>query len=200
MQDDLTAEAIDEILGALRAGATLCTPGSRCHSTWGLRDGQWYREDFDEGAIDGRTVSEADVRELLARQPAVGVTLLRQRRWNALRESVQARDVASALAALAAWRELGGGVDRTRVVAAWLSPTAAIEDPPTREALRQVFSDGTLFHLFMDLHGWPQGPGSAARCLAFVDGLMARLGEEVPDRTHLRQRLRERMATERDAD
>lgn len=200
MQDALTTDAIDEIILALRAGATLSTPGSRCHSTWGLQDGQWYREDFDEGAVSTQSASENEVRELLAIQPAVGVDLLRQRRWTALREALEANEVAEALAALAAWRAFGGGVDRAQVIAAWLSPAAAIEDAPTRAALRQMFADGTLFHLFMDLHGWPQSPGSAARCLAFVDGLMARLGENVPDSTHLRQRLRERIAAEHPAD
>lgn len=74
---------------------------------------------------------------------------------------------------------------------AWLSPAAPMVDEPTREALRQQFRDGTLLHLFMDRHGWPKTPGSAARCLAFVDTLTERLGEELPDTNALRRRRRD---------
>jgi hypothetical protein len=196
MQSVLTEEEVREIVAAVRAGATLSTPGSRCHSTWGFHDGQWYREDFDEGAVSTSSASETSVLALLAERPDVGIDLLRSRRWSTLRTALAAADREGALAALGAWSRYGGGIDTVRVANAWLSSAASIEDEPTRSALRSMFRDGTLFHLYMDLHGWPKAAGTAARCLAFVDVLMARLGQDVPDTTALRQRLQDRIAAE----
>jgi hypothetical protein len=196
LQGALTEAEIEELVEAVRAGATLSTPGSRCHSTWGFHDGRWFREDFDEGAISTSSVSETSVHALLAEQPDIGIDLLRSRRWSSLRTALAAADHEGALAALGAWSRYGGGIDTLRVASAWLSPAASIADEPTRSALRSMFRDGTLLHLYMDLHGWPKAAGTAARCLDFVDALMARLGEDVPDATALRQRLQARMAAE----
>lgn len=79
MSAALNEEDIEAILAALRAGGWVQTPGSRCHSTYYFENGQWWREDFDEGATTTSPCDERSIRTLLAEQPALGMPLLRHR-------------------------------------------------------------------------------------------------------------------------
>ncbi|MCB1552786.1 MAG: hypothetical protein KDJ14_03170 [Xanthomonadales bacterium] len=178
-----------EILAALRDGASVTTAGSRCHSSYGFADGQWYREDFDEGALTAATVDEAQVRRALASEPMMGLGLLRQRRWQVVQAAVAADDRFAAIAALEPWRAYGGDSDTALIAAAWLRADTAPLDAASAAALRRRFEDGTLYHVFMNLHAWPRDAQASTRCLAFVDALLARLPGGAEDRTRLRARL-----------
>jgi hypothetical protein len=181
-----------EILAALRSGASVTTAGSRCHSSYGFADGQWYREDFDEGSVNAATVDEAQVRCALASEPMMGLALLRQRRWKVVQAAIAAHDCAAAIAALDPWLAYGGDPDTALIAAAWLAGGAGPLDSASGAALRRRFEDGTLYHVFMNLHDWPRDAQAQARCLAFVDSLLARLEGGAEDRTRLRVRLGKR--------
>ena len=59
----------EEVLAEMRAGAGIMLGGSRCHTNYFHRDGRWWIEDFDEGAVQERETSEAEIRALIAREP-----------------------------------------------------------------------------------------------------------------------------------
>lgn len=193
MATPLAPHDVSEILAALRAGASISTPGSRCHSSFGFADGGWYREDFDEGATVLRSIDEAAVRSQLADTPEIGRELLRRRRWQQVRAAVATGDHAAAAVALDAWRSHGGEEATALIVTAALRTDEAPLDTATATAVRQRFADGTLLHVFGELHGWPNDAAGATRCLAFIDALLRRLGEPADDRSGLRARLQQRM-------
>jgi hypothetical protein len=80
MDEPLSAAEVDEILAALRAGAQVSTPGSRCHSDFGHDADGWYRIVFDEGATFCLRIDERAMRQQLQSTPDIGRTLLRRRR------------------------------------------------------------------------------------------------------------------------
>jgi hypothetical protein len=187
---------LDEVIDALRAGGTLTNGGSRCHSSIGHGAQGWYRSDFDEGAEQTQAIDEAQARALAAAWPQACIALLRQRRWWAVRAAHAAGDVAATLRALESWQAWGDAFDNALILRAWLTQPPERWDAPVRDAIARRFRDGTLYHLYMELHGWPRKPGTAAGCLAWVDALLRGLPEAPADLTNLRARLAQDAARE----
>lgn len=188
---NLSADEIDCALDALRAGATITIGGSRAHSTYGFENGNWYGEDFDEGAIGYRTISEADIRQLAIERPQAVQPLLRGLVWREFQIAfADGNAAAAARTLLARWRDYGGDDGQADILAAVLDGPAATPSPQVCALIRARVRDRVAFHLVMDTLGWDMSPASARRGLALVERLLAMSGDDSAEAHELRERLR----------
>ncbi len=174
----LATEQIEEILDGLRMGLTITVGGSRAHSVIGRDAKGWYREDFDEGALQRQALDEAVVRTLIVDTPDAALGVLRTLRWRELRQAMACDALPEARQALARWRALGDPMQDGPVLHAWLHPEEAI-DTATQALIAAKFRSGTAWHLFMETVAWSHEPGVGRRGAAFVTALLARL-EDAP--------------------
>lgn len=178
---------IQAVLVAMRAGATLQTPGSRCHSTLGWYAGQWYREDFDEGAESRHPASEDEVRAHIGRYPATAIALLQRPLWQRFADAYLAGDANVARRALADWLRHGDRHDAGRVFAALLAWPEQRPTPEVAALIAGKLRDHTAWHLFMDLVGWRRDAETGRAGLAFVEQLEALSGADPDDSAGVRR-------------
>jgi hypothetical protein len=174
----------------MRAGATVTSGGSRCHSTYGVRDGAWYRDDFDEGYETSNPSSELDVRRMIVGEPELFRGVLHAQPWSRFVSAFVADDWAAARVALveaSAYRDPEQRRDVWEAYFDWpaRSPSAAL-----RDRLAQHLVGHTAWHLFMDATGWARTRDNAARGLAFAERIAAMIGE-VPGLHALRAHFHE---------
>ena len=74
--------------------------GSRCHQEYYVKDGQWFVDTFDEGAVDTYASSEASVRRLFEDKPQRFLHIWVNPLWRRLGEAFERGDWASAQEAL----------------------------------------------------------------------------------------------------
>lgn len=172
----LSEAEIETILEELRGGATVQRGGSRCHTTYYYRDGQWGFEDFDEGYSEERPTTEAVIRELIAGDRALFVDLLARPHWRRLRAAFFAGERDVAREALRSAVAYGDPHDHGKVLDAVLAwPDAA----PTEEVAALIRSklDGfTAYHVFMQAAGWDRSAAVGARGVEFAERLLAMVG------------------------
>lgn len=168
---------VELILEQMRHGETAQTGGSRCHTTYFFRDGQWRCEAFDEGHTDEYASSEADVRSLIAREPEVFRPMLRAVPWRRFTAAFLAGDRVDARARLRDSLVYGDPFDHAAILDAVLQWP---DVPPSEEVvalIRNNLIGFTAYHVFMDAVGWNRSPEIAPKGLAFVDDLVAMVGE-----------------------
>lgn len=170
---------VEVILAQMRAGETAQTGGSRCHTTYGHRDGQWIYEAFDEGHVDVYASSEAQIRSLIASEPELFRHILRAVPWRQFSAAFLAGDREAARAHLHEALAYGDGFGHGAILDAMLvwPETAASEQ--IIELLREKLRDFTAYHVFMDAIGWDRSPERASKGLMFVDQVVAMVGEAI---------------------
>ncbi len=178
---------IERVIAAVKAGATLQTPGSRCHSTLGWDAGGGYREDFDEGAVSRRSATEQDLRAHIATYPQTAIALLQRPLWRRFAAAFLAGDCDAARAALAAWLRYGDRFDAGRICFALLDWPAVA---PTRETAAIIVGklrDHTAWHLYMDLVDWRRDADAGRGGLDFIARLVAISGADPLDAAGVRR-------------
>lgn len=171
-----TEAQVQAILDAMRGGATVTVGGSRCHTSFGCRDGSFVEEDFDEGTIFERPSSERAQREAIAQHPSDFRPLLQAKPLRALRAAFEAKDWPATLEALEEARQVLDPMQHLRVFAIALKSPAW----PSEEDLvlvRQVLAGGTAWHAFLDVAGWQLTPARGRQGVDFVDRLLALVQE-----------------------
>lgn len=118
---------VDSVLAAMRAGAEASVGGSRCHSRFFHEEGSWWREDFDEGALQRQAVSEAWMREQILAQPRAFALAPWSRHWHALGEALRRKDRAGARSELSRARAWADPTENGRLLAYWLDPPSPLD-------------------------------------------------------------------------
>lgn len=169
---------IEQILDMMRAGATVQTGGSRCHSTYFYREGSWGYESFDEGYTREGPTSEAAMRERIDQEPelfrGVLVAPLR-RRFTA---AFLAGDREAARERLREQLELDRDpLDQGRILAAVLAWPEVEPSDELVALIRSKLSGFTAYHVFMGATGWDRSAAAAAKGIEFAEQLIAMVGE-----------------------
>lgn len=178
---------LEQVLRTMREGGTVSQGGSRTHSTLGIDREGWYWEHFDEGLVERRPASEADLREIAVRDPSALLPLLRQPHWNDFMLALEADDTESARRHLNNWLRYGDPFDQGKI---WLAIFDWPRHQPSTEIIgliREKIRDYTAYHLFMNAHGWPKGPAASSRALALLDRLLAMVGGQAEQVQRLRE-------------
>lgn len=168
---------VEAILERMRGGATVMTGGSRCHTTYGHRDGAWFQEDFDEGYTQEGPSSEAVIRGLITREPQLFASILAAPHRQRLAAAMVAGDVPAARAALRAALAYGDGLGEGVILEAVLTWPQATPSEGVAALIREKLLDFTAYHVFMGAVGWDRSPAIAAQGVTFVDRLVAMVGE-----------------------
>lgn len=167
------------ILVQMQLGATAQTGGSRCHTTYAHRDGQWVCEAFDEGRTDVYASSEAQIRSLISTEPELFRHILRAVPWRRFSAAYLTGEREAARAHLRDALAYGDGFGHGSILDAMLGWP---ETPPSEELvelMREKLRDFTAYHVFMDAIGWDRSPELADKGLAFVDQIVEMVGEVV---------------------
>jgi hypothetical protein len=170
---------VEAILAQMQLGATAQSGGSRCHTTYGHRDGQWVCEAFDEGHTDLYASSEAQIRSFIESEPELFRHILRAVPWQRFSAAYLAGEREAARAHLREAVAYGDGFEHGAVLDAMLGWP---ETPPSDqlvELMREKLRDFTAYHVFMDAIGWDRSPALAEKGLAFVDQLVEMVGETI---------------------
>lgn len=168
---------VETILALMRAGATVMTGGSRCHTTYGYRDGQWVYEDFDEGSTHEGPSSEAQVRGLIAREPQLFAPTLAAPHRRRFTAAFLADDVPAAREALRSALAYGDVLGEGAILEAVLAWPAAAPSGEVAALIRDKLRDFTAYHVFMGAVGWDRSPAVAVKGVELVDRLIAMVGE-----------------------
>jgi hypothetical protein len=165
------------ILEEMRAGATVQTGGSRCHTTYFHQDGEWRYEVFDEGHTSVGPTGEGFVRGLIAREPELFRNVLaapRRRRFSAAFLAGEREAAREALRSLLEYGDPDGSGELLDAMLAWpeVAPSAAIV-----ERLRRAVTGLTAYHLFMGAAGWDRSPPVGEKGVRFAEQLRAMVGE-----------------------
>lgn len=167
---------VETILELMRGGASVMSGGSRCHSTWFFRDGEWICEDFDEGYTQERPSSEATIRAMIIESPERFRGVLKAPRWQRFSAAFLANDP-QARALLREALEYGDRHDHGKILDAVL---AWPEHPPSAEVvalIKDKVSGSTAYHVFMDAARWDRSEATGQKGVAFVERLIAMVGE-----------------------
>ena len=167
---------VETILEQMRAGASVMSGGSRCHTTYFHRAGEWFYEDFDEGSTHEGSTSEAAMRERIASEPELFRGVLSGLHWRRFTAAYLAGELEPAREHLRVARSYGDD-DKGKIFAALLAWPAT---PPAQEvvaAIRSNLSGFTAYHVYMGATGWDRRPEAAAGGIAFADLLIAMVGE-----------------------
>jgi hypothetical protein len=168
---------VEVILVEMQLGATAQTGGSRCHTTYAHRDGQWVYEAFDEGHIEVYARSEAQIRSLIASEPELFRHILRAVPWRRFSAAYLAGEREAARAHLRDALAYGDGFEHGTILDAMLGWP---ETPPSDELvelMREKLRDFTAYHVFMDAILWDRSPARAEKGLAYADQLVDMVGE-----------------------
>jgi hypothetical protein len=168
---------VELILEQMRLGETAQSGGSRCHTTYFFRAGQWRCEAFDEGHTDEYGSSEADIRGLIAREPELFRPMLRAVPWRRFSAAFLAGERADARARLRDAIVYGDPFDHAVVLDAVLQWPEVSPSEEVVALIREKLRDFTAYHVFMDAIGWDRSPETAEKGLAFVDDVVAMVGE-----------------------
>jgi hypothetical protein len=168
---------METILALMRAGATVMTGGSRCHTTYGYRDGRWVYEAFDEGYTSEGPSSEALVRELIAREPRLFAPILAAPHRQRFTAAFLAGDAAAAREALRSALVYGDVLGEGAILEAVLAWPEAAPSAEVAALVREKLHDFTAYHVFMGAVGWDRSPAVAAKGVELVDRLIAMVGE-----------------------
>jgi hypothetical protein len=179
MSDEpLNETLIEQVMQAMRLrGATFFSGGSRCHTTEGWLNGQWSREDFDEGHIVHTTLSEEDIRHIIRHNPAKARALLYADVRRAATEAMLRDDEAGVVAGILAAGQFDTINEDDRLLLALYSGQVGEAE---RAALRDKLAGHTLWHLFMNLTAWARTPENGRRGLAFLERVVALIGPPEP--------------------
>jgi hypothetical protein len=170
---------VEQILARMRAGATVQTGGSRCHTTYFHRDGQWGCEQFDEGHTEQMPASEAFIRRLIAGQPELFRDVLAAPRWRRFSQALLAGDRQEARVRLRWALEYGDRHHHGEVLDAVL---AWPEQAPSEEVVALLRSDLaglTGYHVLMRGLGWDRSTAAAQRGVELADQVIAMVGEAI---------------------
>lgn len=172
----LSEAEIETILEELRGGATAQRGGSRCHTTYYYRDGQWGFEDFDEGHTEEHHTTEAVVRELIAREPELFVDVLARPHWRRLTPAFLAGERDVARQALRSVFAHGDPLDHGKVLDAVLAWPDAAPSDEVAALVRSKLEGFTAYHVFMQAAGWDRSAAVGAKGVEFADRLLAMVG------------------------
>lgn len=168
---------IQTILEQMRAGATVQTGGSRCHTTYFHGDDGWAYEVFDEGNTwTGRT-DLAFIVGLIAREPELFRHVLVAPRWRRFSAAYLAGDRALAREALRSALEYGDPDGSGMLLDAMLAWPEVVPPGPVIERLRGAVTGLTAYHLFMGAAGWDRSPAVGTKGIAFAEQVRAMVGE-----------------------
>ena len=170
---------VEAILEQMRAGATVQTGGSRCHTTYFHREGAWGREDFDEGSTTEGPTSEAAIRGLIAREPELFREVLAAPRWRRFSAAFLAGEREAAREALRWALEYGDSRGHGKLLEAVLAWPETAPSGEVVQLLRAELSGLTAYHVFMGAVGWDRSPGAGVKGVAFADQLLAMVGEAI---------------------
>jgi hypothetical protein len=170
---------VEAILAQMQVGATAQTGGSRCHTTYGYSDGQWFFEAFDEGHVDRYATSEAQIRALIASDPELFRLILHTIPWRRFSAAFIAGEREAARAHLRDAIVYGDGFGHAAILDAML----AWPETPASESfittMREELRGFTAYHVFMGAIGWDRSPALAGKGLAFADQLIEMVGDVV---------------------
>lgn len=172
--------ALAAIIAEMRNGATVQTGGSRAHSSLGLDADGWYWEHFDEGQVDRQPASEADLHRLAKSTPQHLLPILRRPHWREFVRALAADQPAAAQAALKAFARWGDPLQHAALWSAILGWPREPLSAQLRQCLRDRIVDHTLWHLFMEAHGWARDSATRVKALAFLDRTLEMI-DEVPE-------------------
>jgi hypothetical protein len=170
---------VEAILAQMQLGATAQTGGSRCHTTYGFADGQWFFEAFDEGHIDRHPTSEAFIRSLIASDPELFRLILHQIPWRRFSAAFIAGEREAARAHLRDASVYGDGFGHAAIHDAMLAWPETPVSQQFIEIMHEHLRGFTAYHVFMGAIGWDRSPELAGKGLAFVDQLVAMVGDVV---------------------
>jgi hypothetical protein len=174
-----SAAEVETILAQMRLGETAQTGGSRCHTTYFHRDGQWMSEAFDEGHTDVYASSEEWIRSLISSQPELFRHILRSVPWRRFSAAYLAGERAAAREHLREAVAYGDGFGHGLILDGMLAWPETAASEQLVELLREKLRDFTAYHVFMDAIGWDRSPERASRGLRFVDQVVAMVGETI---------------------
>jgi hypothetical protein len=168
---------VELILEQMRLGETAMSGGSRCHTTYFFRDGHWICEAFDEGHVDEYASSEAEMRRLIAQDPELFRAMLRAVPWRRFSAAFLAGDRTEARARLRDALAYGDPFGHAAIFDAILQLPEVRPSEEVAALIRDKLRGFTAYHVFMDAVLWNRSPETAAKGLAFVDDLIAIVGE-----------------------
>jgi hypothetical protein len=170
-----STDEVETILAQMRAGATVQTGGSRCHTTYFFAAGEWGYEDFDEGATHQGRCSEPEIRAMIASQPELFRSILHAVPWQRFSTAFVAGDRQAAREHLRAAVVYGDPLGHAAILDAVLAWPESEPDPRVLAAIRDDLSGFTAWHVFMDAVRWDRSPASGTLGLAYCDTLAAML-------------------------
>lgn len=167
---------LSEVLAEMRAGASIMSGGSRCHTTYFFRDGAWRVEHFDEGHVEEDTIAEDSIREVIKLYPDKARAIIRRARWRPFSEAFLAGgDPTRALELLEASRAYGQRFRYAEILEAFLRfPTDL--DPELADHIRSELRGFTAYHVFMEAASWDRSPETGRKGVLFVDRLIEMVG------------------------
>jgi hypothetical protein len=134
-------DAITRVLALMRKGARV-TPtagGGRWYQTFSFRDGDWYAEQFDEGAFYEGVSSEDEIRKAYALNPGPFLALLGEPFWEGFADALLAGNRVAARAWLASGRACGApDLDILSAFLAWPEEAPSAE---ARQLIEQAISE-----------------------------------------------------------
>jgi hypothetical protein len=167
---------VREVLAEMRAGASIMTGGSRCHTTYFFRDGSWWVEHFDEGHVEEAKTSEAVIRERIAGYPDKARAIIRQARWRPFSEAfLRGGDPTRALELLEESRRFGERFHHAEILEAFLRFPPRL-DPKLKTLIRSELKGFTAYHTFMEGAGWDRSPETGRKGVLYVDRLIEMVG------------------------
>lgn len=174
-----SAAEVEIILEQLRAGATVQSGGSRCHTSYYYRDGAWGQEYFDEGYTEAVESSEAHIRGLITSEPQLFAELLAAPHWRRFTASFLAGDRPAAREALRSALAYGDRPSAGKILDAVLAWPETAPSDEVVQLVRSELSGLTAYHVFMGAVGWDRSPAVGAKGVAFADQLLAMVGPAV---------------------
>jgi hypothetical protein len=170
---------VEAILELMRAGATVQTGGSRCHTTYFYREGAWAQESFDEGYTSESPTSEDAIRGLVAREPELFRNVLAAPRWRRFSAAFLAGEREAAREALRSALEYGDSLGHGKLLEAVLDWPEEAPSEEVVKAFRDNLRGFTAYHVFMGAAGWDRSPATGLKGVEFADQLRAMVGEAV---------------------
>lgn len=166
----------EEVLAEMRAGASIMTGGSRCHTTYFHRAGEWWIEHFDEGAVEEVTTREATIRDVIELYPDKARVIIRKARWRPFSEAFLAGgDPTRALELLSESRRFGQAFRHAEILEAFLRFPSEL-DPELADHIRSELRGFTAYHCFMEAACWDRSPEAGRKGVLFVDRLIEMVG------------------------
>ncbi len=161
----------------MRAGATVQTGGSRCHTTYFYRDGAFGYEDFDEGQTTVFSTPESTLRALIAEQPQLFADVLARPHFRRFSAAFLAGERNAARDALSSAFQYGDPLGHGKLLLAILAWPETYPSDEVLDLLRKDLRGLTAYHLFMGAAGWDHSVETALKGVAFANQLLEMVGE-----------------------